>query len=531
MDDDSDCPICIETFNKSTRKQITCAYCSASACKSCCQQYLLIDTATEPNCAHCRAAWNADFMVANFTAAFRTGVYKKHREKVLFDREKVRLPETQDDARRYKEARDFVKPFREERIALNAQIYTIPEHAEMKRVGLWRDQVYAEYRKACNLYYVSSRPIDMERPTLPDNYYKALIVARRAFRKASKVFSIRVAEIDNILRETTRIVERFGATYTDDAPIERKVFVRRCPAADCMGFLSTQWKCGMCDAKACKECHECIVDKDTHVCDPTIVANVKALEAEAKPCPKCASMISKIDGCDQMWCTQCKTAFSWKTGRIETHVVHNPHYFQWMREHGRDLPRQPGDVVAVGGCNDDTVLMSFFRKNRSDAEVRRVEELYRFILDIEHSDSARTTRDAVQRYDDNEWRRIYRVKRLVGELDDTEWQIKLHREEKAYNKNRARIQLIDMYVNTAKDIIRGILAEPAVTAAAILEQCHTLREFAELENNKICEAYQCVPVYKLASTATKEKITEKRKVAAAKKTTGAAAAGAGASAP
>ena len=32
-----------------------------------------------------------------------------------------------------------------------------------------------------------------------------------------------------------------------------------------------------------------------------------------------------------MWCTQCHTAFSWKSGQIQTRV-HNPHYYEWLRE-------------------------------------------------------------------------------------------------------------------------------------------------------------------------------------------------------
>jgi len=41
-----------------------------------------------------------------------------------------------------------------------------------------------------------------------------------------------------------------------------------------------------------------------------------------------------VHNCDQMWCVECKTAFSWTNGTIETGVVHNPHYYQWMRQHG-----------------------------------------------------------------------------------------------------------------------------------------------------------------------------------------------------
>jgi len=38
-----------------------------------------------------------------------------------------------------------------------------------------------------------------------------------------------------------------------------------------------------------------------------------------------------VKNCDQMYCTQCNTAFSWKTGTLETGRIHNPHYYEQIR--------------------------------------------------------------------------------------------------------------------------------------------------------------------------------------------------------
>lgn len=35
-----------------------------------------------------------------------------------------------------------------------------------------------------------------------------------------------------------------------------------------------------------------------------------------------------------MWCTQCKTAFSWATNEVDHGFVHNPHAIQWREEMG-----------------------------------------------------------------------------------------------------------------------------------------------------------------------------------------------------
>jgi hypothetical protein len=125
-------------------------------------------------------------------------------------------------------------------------------------------------------------------------------------------------------------------------------FVRQCPANGCRGFLSTQWKCGLCEKWSCPDCHELKgLDRNgPHTCDPNSVETAKILKKDSKPCPKCQSLIFKISGCDQMWCTQCKTAFSWRTGNIETGHIHNPHFHDWKKI---QIIQQEGGGGAVGG--------------------------------------------------------------------------------------------------------------------------------------------------------------------------------------
>jgi ABC-type Zn2+ transport system substrate-binding protein/surface adhesin len=46
-----------------------------------------------------------------------------------------------------------------------------------------------------------------------------------------------------------------------------------------------------------------------------------------------------VKNCDQMYCTSCHTAFSWRTGEIAKGAIHNPHYFQYLRQQGLNIPR------------------------------------------------------------------------------------------------------------------------------------------------------------------------------------------------
>ena len=52
-----------------------------------------------------------------------------------------------------------------------------------------------------------------------------------------------------------------------------------------------------------------------------------------------------------MWCTECKVAFNWGNSKIiYGGQVHNPHYYQYMREQNdqQTATRNPGDVLCGG---------------------------------------------------------------------------------------------------------------------------------------------------------------------------------------
>jgi hypothetical protein len=95
-----------------------------------------------------------------------------------------------------------------------------------------------------------------------------------------------------------RITQLRNNLYTNKI-IERKEFLRECPDEGCRGFLSTVWKCGLCEKWTCPDCHEVKgLNRDIeHVCDPNAVATAQLIKKETKPCPKCRTNIFKIDGC------------------------------------------------------------------------------------------------------------------------------------------------------------------------------------------------------------------------------------------
>lgn len=93
--------------------------------------------------------------------------------------------------------------------------------------------------------------------------------------------------------------------------------------------------CINCKTTICYQCLE--IQNNNHVCNEQNISSVNLLKQQCNKCPFCNIYIEKENGgCDQMFCTFCKTTFSWRTGRIVEHdeTKHNPHYYEWKRQNG-----------------------------------------------------------------------------------------------------------------------------------------------------------------------------------------------------
>lgn len=142
---------------------------------------------------------------------------------------------------------------------------------------------------------------DQEKALLPST--QPLVeerIARRGLEKQIRDLSLLIDDLYKQKRDLERQINHgILSMLSNYQEKERARFVRQCPANGCRGFLSTQWKCGICEQWTCPECHELKgFNRDCqHTCDPNNVETAKLLAKDSKPCPKCQSLIFKIDGC------------------------------------------------------------------------------------------------------------------------------------------------------------------------------------------------------------------------------------------
>lgn len=325
---------------------------------------------------------------------------------------------------------------------------------------------------------------EQEKALLPATQH---IVEEKIRKRNVKKQMMEIDELINDLERQKRVLERSllygeggGSSSSANSKEEKHHFVRQCPASGCRGFLSSQWKCGICELWTCPDCHELKgATRDCeHKCDPNNVETAKMLAKDSKPCPKCQSLIFKISGCDQMWCTQCHTAFSWKTGRLEKNI-HNPHFYEWQRKNAGNgvAPRNPGDIECGRDlthytcehiqtaakrhsylCKLTTEVYTNWngiKSNRTtvkyDEKINIICEIIRHNIHNFRTELPNFQTDYVERNQD------LRVRYLENLISDEDFKILIQRNDKKNRKNTEVAQVIQLANTALTDIIYRLL--------------------------------------------------------------------------
>jgi hypothetical protein len=474
----------------------------------------------------CGKEWSRKFITKSFTAAFITKKLKAHREQLLFEREQAMMPATQP----YAEYLLKMKACADEKDAL------LKSKVPLNKI---KSDVLKKIREISRQVLVIERPIYMlgvelqrsqqrhdlgyeERMVLMDNFTKQRIELRERLKPETrplrkKMSIIKATELKPINQELKVkfeepdkdiIVKRraiIQALHAHTHPVgqqgqpvvtERKQFIKPCPADDCRGYLSSQWKCGLCDIWSCPDCHVVIgKSKDIpHECDPNDVETAKMLKAETKPCPKCHSAIFKIDGCDQIWCTQCHTAFSWKTGKIET-KIHNPHYYEWLRKTQGGVPRDPLDRPcghfnqAIVNDIYTTLVVRAVEPAVIDKIMMRVRGLVQNILHL--------TQSVIPGLQPNNYEirnRDLRVDYMTKKITEGQYKKRLQQKEKSFSKNRELRDVYQMVATTGEDVMIRFVdhVRRGPIGTNILDELNEMRVYANDCLADISKTYGCV---------------------------------------
>lgn len=415
-EEDLDCPICSEKYNKTTRKKISCIKCELSPCIKCTKTFMG-SLEEELKCMGCNEPLPIFHFVGQTPKTFFRRDLRNHNRDIAFKKEKSLLPATiplveieKEKMRLYKENEDI-----------------------MGTINVLKEQINGLYR---------------QRQTNFNRIYYGL--------------------------DSEKIKGK-----------EKRSFTRPCPMDDCRGFLSSRWKCAICDVKVCSDCLQPI--EGEHKCNADDVESAKIISSHTKPCPECGARIMKSEGCDHMWCTACDTGFSWRTGmKISNSKNTNPFYYEWLRQNGGSS-RTVGDVRCGGapGVNEleahldryDTKGICFYRLHQSLMHIYHIE------LDRYNPANLPDNSDL-------------RVAFLMNRISENYWKETLGARLKKSEKFNDIYQTLNMYHETMSEfLIQLVRTEDPKLITDLCISIKNFRKYTNTQFKRLVEIYNNVMPY------------------------------------
>ena len=397
------CTVCAEAFNQHVHKKIICPHCHYEAGRSCIERYFHT-LVNDYQCMNCHKIWDDEFIKTEMTQA-SVNRLKKHREEVLYDREKSFMPET--------------------------QIYVIRANFEDKR-----NELRQALSKVSNmLYWTKKSKKEMEHHN--DICYQLQTVITEAEKLKE--------DLSGKLKELQENAPQIRSQETNKKQGFKSDIVLPCPVDKCRGYVSSKWNCGICDTNICHKCHE--PKNDNHECTQANLESAKLVRETTKPCPKCAIRIHRISGCTQMWCTQCCTSFDYRTGEIYTRNIHNPHYFEWLRRN----PIQTNQVNQIAECGDGLTLNQLITMIRR-ADYLQQNDMLRYgrhhwhLLHIMNENGYNPPRTP---FDQN---LSMRIAWMQNKLSDNEFKQRLQQREKKINVTIRKRQILEMCTQVTREL-------------------------------------------------------------------------------
>jgi hypothetical protein len=434
-----DCSVCCNTLGQ---KKVTCKYCEYTTCYSCATKYLL-ETSIQTKCMNCSKVFSRKDLVDTFGNYFVTNRLKKRRENVLFGLETSLLPATQERASHILQIRGLKKQI--------AQLYD-----EVDRIKCEIGDLSTEYYD--DIYWASRKEIHM--------------------RVCSKEYDITV--LQDRMNQFAALVN-INRGYSRGLATSTSLMIK-CIGAECRGFIDCKkGRCELCNTHICRTCHEVLTDE--HQCNKATVESVKLIMNDTKNCPKCKSLIHKINGCDQMFCTLCQTPFSWRTGEIvRSGALHNPHYYEYLRRTG-GVARELEDIPCGGIPPYREVVRRLSFVVNPPFAVGTIMEAHRVVQHVEHVEIPRfRTRDAIDNLD-------LRTDYLTNDITLEDFKKEIYKREKAREKKREIQGILVTLVTVCTDIFGDTNYDDIHTK---LETIRTITNIACVDVSRV---YKCVVPY------------------------------------
>lgn len=450
----AECNICVSSYNNVQKKCVTCPKCNFECCRSCIEKYLT-HSYNDFHCMSCKCPWEYEFVLKQMTKACIKRI-QIHRENVLFEREKAKTPMTQKYVL-------YQKEIDHDKITMELL------HTQYSEVNAYYTMTYVKYNQAVKDF---------------GNILQDSKILPELIKELKTTCEIKRKELTSIQRNiaTLRLKiwkwdqnKQIDTEKNEVCKIKELKIICNCSENECKGFVMSDWKCGTCETKFCSKCHT--KKEEEHECKEDDIKTAELIIKSTRACPSCATLIHKINGCSQMWCPSCKTAFDYNTGTIDNGIIHNPHYYEWFRNN----PNSTNNNNVVQNINCNRVINQNQVMTHINVAFRRNQEVYKELMYYNRLyGHVRYLMNNVPIEDENDEKHNLdiRIQWMLNKIDDKNFKQKLKSREKKNKFNFNRKQIYDMTQKVMNDISHKLLhSNTTEEAKMLIEEYQTLKAY------------------------------------------------------
>ena len=422
-----ECPICIEKYDNNV------FMCKAENDKkekcnfhACipCYKQYLLNSSNEPHCMQCRVMVSFEQQIDLFSQKWVLGPYKKYRENLLLAQERQRF------------GNDLIE---------------IENTKEVEIMKKQKDLLNIQFEK--------------EKKSFEDEINKLRIAHHAKIR----ILDDKIWKINGKSKERTKVESHY-----------------QCPDPNCLGILNKDFNCILCDQETCKACY--VIKKEEHTCDPDQVETFREIKSNSRNCPTCGIFISKKSGCDQMFCIQCGTSFSWKTGKVELGIIHNPHAHAFFERNPEARERYLENRNGGNGGNEANPCRDFIpqyfqiRDLLPDSIKLKVNSIHRKVSEFRNYHRNNYIQIIENPMNENSNRDL-RIAFLKKDINEKHFKSQLHMRSKKYNFRK------NMYPHRIStfEIVEFFLWEMANNGVKV-ESSEKIKKIAQ--NKKVFDSIQ-----------------------------------------
>ncbi len=255
-----------------------------------------------------------------------------------------------------------------------------------------------------------------------------------------------------------------------------------CPKKECRGFVD-KGKCSVCSVIVCIFCRE-IKESEEHKCDESILKNILEIKNTTKPCPKCTTAVFRTEGCDHMFCTNCRTHFHWITGKVLSNST-NGHYIQTARFAENIALRNIDETPTISDPYENNIHIS---RSRYPADIKRLLytdlDVVRNIKKMHFDERDTISKIQKQKEDAN-------IRFMLGDIDEKSWTNRVYMLSKQKQKNLLIANVLSIYIET----IKRFQSDVSVGIEQIRVEINKLIELTNASLKSIHEEYGGSRVY------------------------------------